>query len=321
MPVPAIAALLLVLVPVAAAAAQQAAPAGFDGPFDESFCSSLPAPPGTRLFTKDSNSKESDTLEKCAAICTATPSCVCFDFKPTNRQGCRGVNQVHLKASGDYTAYVNATAKHPPVPPPGPPAPGPPDVAKWSQLWLDYRPVKKRLRSASAQFSQLYCGNTTADGILGNACAELLNGLGGMLGQRLKLVDKVSADGALVLRAGNNSMAWPPNPSAEGFQIGSGRAAPSCLGHSCTLISGPSEVAVLYGVFRYLNLVRRDAYAVIGNAIPSAPLVSAGYYRLLHTPPCKMIVRHTSTVCILQELVCVRVCASSDSVSGIAGTT
>ena len=93
-----------------------------------------------------------------------------------------------------------------------------------------------------------------------------------MLGHRPTLVDKVSADGALVLRAGNATMAWPPSTAAETFQIGSGRAAPSCLGHSCTLISGPTEAAVLYGVFRFLGAVRRDVPSIVGDAQPANPL-------------------------------------------------
>ena len=103
------------------------------------------------------------------------------------------------------TASANATSP-PPGPPTPPPAPPPPPGAH-SQLWLDYRPVRGASRyGGAAGFTQLYCGNTTADGILGNACAELLVGLAGMLGQHPTLVDKVSADSALVLRAGNGAI-------------------------------------------------------------------------------------------------------------------
>jgi hypothetical protein len=255
---------MLVVPAVCAAAAAQ--PPDYVGPYGNTFCSSLPS--GVRLFTKDSNVL--DTVEKCAELCTATPSCVCFDYKRHARSGCRGVNQVKLKHSADYEAFVNSSAHPPPMPPPGPPPP--PRGGSWSQLWLDYHPARKTTRSGAGQLKQLYCGNTTADGILGNACAELLAGLEGMLGQRLTLVTQVSADGALVLRAGNATTSWPPNTAAEAFQIGSGRAAPSCLGHSCTLISGPSEVAVLYGVFRFLSAVRRDVPSTVGNAQPRTPL-------------------------------------------------
>eukprot|EP01048_Picozoa_sp_COSAG05_P019882 COSAG05_NODE_3232_length_2221_cov_1.279925_1_plen_565_part_10 len=259
----------LVAVALAPAAAAVAGPAGYDGPYGNSFCSSLPS--GVRLFSKDSNVIR--TVAQCAAVCTATPTCVCFDYKRHDKAGCRGVNQVKLKASGDFEAFVNSSAPHPPPPAPSPPPP-PSNGSGWSQLWLDYRPVSSKLRASSGfePPKQLYCGNTTATSILANACAELLNGIEGMLGQSLTLVDKVSADGALVLRAGNVSMSWPPNPEAEAFQIGSGRAAPSCLGHSCTLISGPSEAAVLYGAFRFLSAVRRGAPSTTGDAQPHAPL-------------------------------------------------
>ena len=222
------------------------------------------------------------THAQCAAAC-ARIGCGCFDMpaKGADATGdspdlgdCRGTMTSILHPSGDRSAFTNSTAPAPPGPPgpPAPPAPPAPPPGTWSQLWLDYRPVKARLRNHGARFTQLQCGNTSADSILGNACAELLAGLGGMLGHRPTLVDKVSADGALVLRAGNATAPWPPNTAVETFQIGSGRAAPSCLGHSCTLISGPSEVAVLYGVFRFLSSVRRDAPSTVGNAQPANPL-------------------------------------------------
>ena len=60
---------------------------------------------------------------RCAATCSATPGCRCFDFGD-GEAGCRGVNQVKLKPSSNrLTAYVNSSAPHPP---PGPPSPGPP---------------------------------------------------------------------------------------------------------------------------------------------------------------------------------------------------
>lgn len=217
---------------------------------------------------------ESATHKQCADAC-AKLGCGCFDMadddKGTKANGaCRGTMTSMLRPSGDRTAYMNGT-----VPQPAPaPAPAPAPPSTWSQLWLDYRPIKRRssLRGRTSAFTQLYCGNTSADGILGNACAELLSGLGGMLGEHPKLVTKITADDALVLDAGNITTAWPPETAAETFQIGSGRAAPQCLGHSCTLISGPSEVSVLYGAFRFLSAVRRDVPATAGDAEPANPL-------------------------------------------------
>ena len=83
-------ALLLLVLP--AALGQGAAPSGF-AEHGESYCSSLPH--GTRLFTKPAA-----TVAACAALCTATPTCVCFDFKPGDEtSGCRGVNQVKVTRS------------------------------------------------------------------------------------------------------------------------------------------------------------------------------------------------------------------------------
>jgi alpha-glucuronidase len=221
---------------------------------------------------------ETATHKQCAEAC-AKIGCGCFDMsdngKGTKASGaCRGTMTSILHPSGDRTAYTNSSAPRPAPPAPPAPAPGPARPSTWSQLWLDYRPINtgRSLRGRSATFTQLYCGNTSAGGILGNACAELLLGLGGMLGERPTLVSKITADDVLVLDAGNLTTAWPPDTAAETFQIGSGRAAPQCMGHSCTLISGPSEVSVLYGVFRFLSAVRRDSPSTTGDAQPANPL-------------------------------------------------
>ena len=127
-------------------------------------------------------------------------------------------------------------------------------------------------------YSQLVCGNSSADGVLGRACAEAARGLAGMLGEHLALSTNVTADNALVLHAdaiamaGQQGMPWPPVPAAQAFQIGSGRGAPQCAGFSCTLISGPTEVAVLYGVFRYLSSIRRAEPLTVGYSAPATPL-------------------------------------------------
>ena len=238
------------------------------------FCSSLPD--GERLFAVATHHPIS-TPEDCAARCSATPGCVCFDFKPHAEQGCRGVNQVKLKHSNDYTAYANCSdparcKASPPPPPPAPPAP----PGTWSQLWLDYRPVSSEyLREAlspAASYAQLECGNKTSSGVLASACAEISDGLRGMLGVAPTLVSKLTADHGIVLSAGNAST-WPPNPHAEAFQIGQGRAAPECHGFDCVLISGPSEAAVLYGVFRWLGAIRREEPPlIVGYSQPASPM-------------------------------------------------
>ena len=94
------------------------------------------------------------------------------------------------------------------------------------------------------------------------------------LGHAPTIVSKLTEDGALVLASEtpNVALPWPPNPASEAFMIGSGRAAPQCFGHSCTLITGPTDAAILYGVFRYLNLMRRDAPSTVGSAVPATPL-------------------------------------------------
>ena len=129
--------LLPTLLLAASLGAPTAAPPGFVE-HGGRFCSSLPN--GTRLFSKHSTTVV--TVDACAQLCTATPTCVCFDYKEGDKNGCRGVNKVKLKPSGDYCAYANISSPQPPPWACGRPRPAPPPPPKpttWSQLWLDYR--------------------------------------------------------------------------------------------------------------------------------------------------------------------------------------
>ena len=48
--------------------------------------------------------------------------------------------------------------------------------------------------SPAASYAQLECGNKTSSGVLASACAEISNGLRGMLGVAPTLVSKLTAD-------------------------------------------------------------------------------------------------------------------------------
>ena len=110
--------------------------------------------------------------------------------------------------------------------------------------------------------------------------SEMMDFVSEMMDFVFKMMDvngnvQLTADGALVLdsdRPNAAQLPWPTTPASETFMIGSGRAAPQCFGHSCTLITGPTDAAILYGVFRYLNLMRRDAPSTVGSATPASPL-------------------------------------------------
>ena len=43
-------------------------------------------------------------------------------------------------------------------------------------------------------------------------------------------------------------------------------------GYRCVLVSGPTEAAVLYGTFRYLNAIRREDLLPIGQSAPKLSL-------------------------------------------------
>jgi len=129
------------------------------------------------------------------------------------------------------------------------------------------------------------CGNTTADETLGRACHEIVTGLDGMTGRRPAIVangDRLTDDddgACLVLTSQRpgEALAWPPDPTRDSFRIttshdSSNRDDRSSATPCTTIITGASDVAVLYGVFRYLNLVRRGRLTSDVKDAPVTPL-------------------------------------------------
>ena len=134
------------------------------------------------------------------------------------------------------------------------------------ELWLRYRPL-----AARPVITEVAMG--TGSPTLRAARDEVARGLRGMLGEDVPLVDAVTRDGALVAGtpAGSAAVAaldlGPDLGRAgdEGFVIRSTRVA----GKRATVIAANTDVGVLYGAFRFLQLLQT------GRAVGALSLVEA----------------------------------------------
>ena len=149
-------------------------------------------------------------------------------------------------------------------------------------LWLNYaRPVSSSFSAAFGAISTLSCPNHTAFEPTGRACQELSDGFAGMLGRRpalvaqdaseyrggkggggpgtVTLVAAPTADSPAMAAAPFVAMApWPPEPEAEGWVLEGSSRAPGGI-----TVTSRSGAGVLYGAFRLLHLVRREAQELL----------------------------------------------------------
>ena len=148
-----------------------------------------------------------------------------------------------------------------------------------SMLWLSYTPVSAAFARA-AQWAAVggACaappGAAAAAPLLERACAELRAGLSSML-QRNVSAAAPGGGGApniIVELTGPGLLpAWPPAPALEGFRISAD------AGGSVT-VSAASAHGALYGAWRLLGLVQREAPALLvpgavePASAPNAPL-------------------------------------------------
>lgn len=137
-------------------------------------------------------------------------------------------------------------------------------------LWLNYaRPVSSTFLAAFGAISTIACPNHTAFEPTGRACQELSDGFAGMLGRRPALLAQDASEyrggeggagpGTVTLVAAPTApfvaMApWPPEPEAEGWVLEGSSRAPGGI-----TVTSRSGAGVLYGAFRLLHLVRREA--------------------------------------------------------------
>jgi alpha-glucuronidase len=141
------------------------------------------------------------------------------------------------------------------------------------ELWLRYRPLAgqpERSRGHDALTGVMMgAGSPT----LRAAREELARGLRGMLGRDVPLLDAVNRDGALVVGTPTGSPAIAAlgigadlgRVGEEGFVIRSTAVA----GKRATVIAANTDVGVLYGVFRFLQLLQT------GHPVDALSLVEA----------------------------------------------
>src|SRR5690349_13587289 len=127
------------------------------------------------------------------------------------------------------------------------------------RLWLRYDPLPKEyLRVYNPHVTAMVApGNSaTLDAIRG----ELAQGLSGLLGRTIPLVNDVDRDGVILVGTPRNSpqiasLRWERPLAllgAEGFRIRSLRLG----NHPVTVIASQSEVGALYGTFYFLRLIQ-----------------------------------------------------------------
>ena len=148
-----------------------------------------------------------------------------------------------------------------------------------ASLWLNYdRPVSAQYLSSNPwaptlAIDTIVCPNSTVTEPAGRACQELSDGLAGLLGKRPQRSSTVVNVSSVILEYAPNSLhtpptmaAWPPVPESEGFTIDSNSNS------STWRISASCGSGLLYGAFRFLNLLRREnATLFTGRPIGSAP--------------------------------------------------
>ena len=157
------------------------------------------------------------------------------------------------------------------------PAPAPPGH---SMLWLSYQPVSAAFARAAlwgsvggACAALQAPGAAAAPQLLERACAELRAGLSSMLARNMSAPAPIrGAPAVLVELTGPGLLpAWPPSPALEGFRI------TADAGGSVT-VSAASAHGALYGAWRLLGLVQREAPALLAPgavepaSAPNAPL-------------------------------------------------
>jgi alpha-glucuronidase len=141
------------------------------------------------------------------------------------------------------------------------------------ELWLRYHPVEEQwLGTYRVTVTQIVPGETSET--LQAAQAELVRGLGGLLGFPPPVDPIVTTDGAIVFGTPKSSHAIADlhlnlaGVGAEGYVI---RSA-SIAGHAATVIAANQDVGVLYGVFHFLRLLQ-TRQALDHLDISSAPQV------------------------------------------------
>ncbi len=126
------------------------------------------------------------------------------------------------------------------------------------RLWLRYDrlPAPQLDQYLQRVTSLVIPGDSATTGIIRN---ELSQGLQGLLGKSLPLIEKVDRNGALVVTTANSPLAARLNlklqleaAGPEAFRVLSARLD----GHAITVIAAQSEIGSLYGAYYFLRLLQ-----------------------------------------------------------------
>lgn len=138
-------------------------------------------------------------------------------------------------------------------------------------LWLRYQPVTNRslLSSYKQMVTELYfTGNSPTTAV---AKEEITNGLTGLLQTKPAFTSTIRKNGTLVIGtpgsspviAGLGSANQLREAGAEGYLI----ISKTINGKTCTVITGNTDVGVLYGIFHFLRLIQTQQPIHILNII------------------------------------------------------
>jgi alpha-glucuronidase len=140
-------------------------------------------------------------------------------------------------------------------------------------LWLRYKPVENKARLSS------YKQNITEIFITGSSATteatkqELSTGLKGLLGQKISFASAITKNGTLIIGTpGSNAIISKAGLSAEILKSGTEGfiiATKTINGKKCTVITGNTEVGVLYGVFHFLRLLQTEQSITNLNIVSS----------------------------------------------------
>ena len=150
----------------------------------------------------------------------------------------------------------------------------PPRAETGANLWLRYDPLGDRARAEARRHASAIVGVASPSPTVHAAIAELERGLGGLLSARVRIVDRVTADGAVVIAPGARSplavsLGWNgtlERLGSDGYVIRAARAE----GKAVTVIASAGETGVLYGAFHFLRLLQ-TGHSVAGVDIAERP--------------------------------------------------
>jgi alpha-glucuronidase len=140
-------------------------------------------------------------------------------------------------------------------------------------LWMRYRPLPPAQREAYQRaVTAIVAGGRSPT--LNIARAELLRGLGGLLGKAPPLEQEASRDGSLVFGTPRTApliaaLRLAPGPAGgEGYVIRSLQRE----GHRLIVIAANEDIGVLYGTFAFLRLLQTH-HSLANLAISNAPRI------------------------------------------------